>query len=215
MIAKINGILAELDGENHLLILAAGHIGYEVMIPGYAIHEFGNKVGREITLFCLEYYEGSAAGGNLIPRLIGFPQQRDKLFFQKFITVKGIGIRKALRALDRPIKDIAACIEAGDAKGLTQLPEIGKRSAEQIIAELNGKLTDFAIGGQTTGSKSFGPPKSTLTGIEREALEILIQLGEKREIAEEMIQKAMSQIEGIQSTDALIQGVYRVKGGII
>ena len=50
--------------------------------------------------------DGDANGGNLEPRLIGFLRRDDKKFFEKFITVKGIGPKKALKALALPrLKD--------------------------------------------------------------------------------------------------------------
>src|SRR5262245_65553114 len=97
-----------------------------------------------MTFHTLMYLQGDGSGGNIEPRLIGFLRPADKKFFEKFITVKGIGPRKALKALALPVGEIAQAIESKDARFLTQLPEIGKRTAEQIVAELSGKVQDFA-----------------------------------------------------------------------
>jgi Holliday junction DNA helicase RuvA len=210
MIARITGTLAELDTESNSVVLELGDIAYELMVPGYAVSDLSQQRNRPITLYCLEYYEGSSAGGNLIPRLIGFPRNADKSFFQRFISVKGIGIRKALRALARPLAEVASYIESGDDKMLSTLPEIGKRTAQQIIAELKGKMGDFAL-----EATRPGVARKPLSGIEREALEILLQLGERQNEAEDLIVRATQTFDNVQSTDALIQAIYRIKAGVV
>ena len=92
------------------------------------------------------YLEGDPNRGNLEPRLIGFLTARDKKFFELFTTVNGIGPKKALKALSVPIADVAHAIESGNTRFLVDLPQIGKRLAEQIVATLSGKLGTFAEG---------------------------------------------------------------------
>jgi Holliday junction DNA helicase RuvA len=209
MIARITGTLIELDPEANSVMLEVGDIAYELMVPGYAVSNLSQKTNQTITLYCLEYYEGSATGGNLIPRMVGFPQSGDKVFFQRFISVKGIGIRKALRCLARPLADIAHSIEAADTKMLITLPEIGKRTAELIIAELKGKMADFAMAATGTAAAARTP----LTPIETEALEILLQLGERATDAEEFIARALNTFADPPTPAALVQAVYRLKTG--
>ena len=212
MIARITGTLAELDTDANTVLLEVDDIGYEIMVPGYAVSDLSEQLRRSITFYCLEYYEaGGTVGGNLIPRLIGFPQSQDKAFFQRFISVKGIGIRKALRALAKPLADIAYCIEEGDTKMLTTLPEIGKRTAEQVVAELRGKMGEFAIAATGRAAKA----DKAMTEIEKEAIEILLQLGERRVEAEELVGRAAKHFSDINSTDALVQAVYRMKSKVM
>ena len=211
MIVRITGTLVNLDTDANSVVLELDNVAYEIMVPGYAVSDLSEQLNRTVTLHCLQYFEGSATGGNLFPRLVGFPQPGDKLFFQRFISVKGIGIRKALRALARPLCDIAVGIESADTQMLSTLPEIGKRTAQQIIAELKGKMEDFALGGATLSMTS----KKPLTDIEREALEILLQLGERRSDAEELISRAAATFDEIKSTDTLVQAVYKLKSGVV
>ena len=211
MIARITGTLAELDTDTNAVLLEVADVAYEVMVPGYSVSDLSEQLGRPVTLHCLEYYESSGSmGGNLTPRIIGFPQVQDKQFFQRFISVKGIGARKALRALARPLGEIAASIESGDAKMLATLPEIGKRTAEQIIAELRGKMDAFAL----EATRAIAPDKP-LTAIQKEVLEILLQLGEKRVDAEQLISRVADAQPDVDSTDAFVQAVYRMKAGVI
>jgi len=210
MIARITGTLVELDTESNSVVLELGDMAYELMVPGYAVSDLSEQRNRAITLYCLEYYEGSSTGGNLIPRIIGFPHAGDKKFFQRFISVKGIGIRKALRALAKPLAEVASYIESGDDKMLSTLPEIGKRTAQQVIAELKGKMSDFAL-----ESARAGVAHKPLSDMEREALEILLQLGERQTEAEELILRATQTFDEVRSTDALVQAVYRLKAGVV
>ena len=97
MIARMTGIVADVGVGT--MILERDGIGYEILVPGYAVGELIACKGQAVTLHTMEYYEGSAAGGNLIPRIVGFLHPEDRAFFERFITVKGIGVRKAIKAL--------------------------------------------------------------------------------------------------------------------
>ena len=210
MISRITGTLIDLDSNANTVQVEAGHLVYEVMVPGYTISDLSQRLSKSITLYCLEVYESTGGmGSNLVPCMVGFPQAADKAFFLQFIKVKGIGMRKALRTLTKPLAVIAAMIEDGDAKMLATLPEIGKRTAEQVIAELKGKLADFAV----AAPSSAGGVERVLSDMQREALEILLQLGERRSDAEELIERAANAFEDDISTDTLVQAVYRLKSG--
>lgn len=206
MIAGIEGKLVTLNEETALV--QVGAITYEVMLPGYGVNALAGSIGQEISLCTMEYYEGSLGGGNLVPRMVGFLSPSEREFFSTFISVKGLGVRKGLRALSMPIADIAAAIEAGDEKMLMTLPSIGKRMAQQVIAELKGKLEGFAVGAETArvAATKFKP-------FQTEALEILVAWGEKRNEAMELIEIAGQKHPEVQTAEALVPLVYRLKQG--
>ena len=206
MIAQIEGKLVGLDKEKGLL--KVGQVCYEMMLPGYVISELGNRIGQDITLCTMEYYEGTPTGGNLIPRMVGFLSQGEKTFFDKYTTVKGMGIKKGLKSLTVPIATIAAAIEAGDEKLLMSLPSVGKRLAQLIIAELKGKLGDFAIG---AAAPDTAP---AFKRFQTEALEILIAWGEKRTEAMELVQLACKKHPEIKTAEELVPLIYRIKQGV-
>ena len=97
MIARLEGKLARLDTDKALV--QVGSIGYEVLLPGYCVNALSGRVGTDVTLCTMEYYEGTPGGGNLVPRMVGFLSEGEKDFFTKFTSVKGIGVKKALAAL--------------------------------------------------------------------------------------------------------------------
>jgi Holliday junction DNA helicase RuvA len=129
-------------------------------------------------------------------------------FFTKFISVKGMGIKKGLRALSIPIANIAGAIESGDEKMLVSLPAIGQRMASQIVAELKGKLQTFAAGAEPTKAQP------QFKAFQNEALEILVAWGEKRNEAMELIQLACQRHPAIATAEALVPLVYRLKQGV-
>jgi len=207
MIATIEGKLVRLDSD--CCLVRVGAVGYEVMLPSYCVSALSGETGSDITLCTMEYYEGTPGGGNLIPRMVGFLNADERNFFTKYISVKGMGIKKGLRSLSIPIATIAAAIEDADDKTLMSLPSVGKRMAQQIIAELRGKLQSFAVGAELTGPTGAG-----FKPFQTEALEILMALGEKRTEAMELVELACKKHPDIDSAEALVPLVYRLKQGV-
>src|ERR1700689_1733144 len=133
MISEITGELRRVQQDRGEL--GGGSVTYEILVPASDISELQGGIGEEITFHTIFDLEGDATRGGLTPRLIGFLRAEDKRFFQLFITVKGIGPKRALRALVEPTGQIAGAIESKNTRFLVALPEIGKRPAEQIVAQ--------------------------------------------------------------------------------
>ncbi len=207
MIVRMTGVVAEVS-DDRILIDRDG-IGYEVLICGHAAGELAELEGTKVTLHTMEYYEGSSAGGNLIPRLIGFLRREDRAFFERFIKVKNIGARKALKALTLPTGTVASAIESGNAAALAGMPGIGKRAAEQIIAELRGKVTDFAIG--SGEAEATEPDTDAWSAAQRDAMEVMVALGERRPDAQRWMERAISQFPGEHGPDEWVRLAYRAK----
>jgi Holliday junction DNA helicase RuvA len=208
VIAGIEGKLVQLGTETGLV--RVGAITYEVMLPGYCVSALAGRIGDDVSLCTMEYYEGSLGGGNLIPRLVGFLSPVEREFFSTFISVKGLGIRKGLRALSIPIADVAGAVEAGNEKVLMTLSGIGRKMAQQIVTELKGKLEAFAFGAEPAARTA----QTRLKPFQAEAIEILVAWGEKRNEAMELIELAGQRHPDIDTAEALVPLVYRLKQGI-
>src|SRR3954454_1935780 len=143
MITKITGIPTAVAPDT--LTLAVGAFEYEILIPEFARRNLQDKLGREVVLHTVEYLEGNAMQGRLIPRLVGFLSPIEREFFDLFCEVDGVGVKKALRAMVRPVQEVAAMIEEQDAKGLATLPGVGPATADRIIAKLRRKVPKFAL----------------------------------------------------------------------
>ena len=142
MIASLTGELREVAEDR--VYVAVGPMLYELLVAAADVELLAAQVGEELTFHTIFYMQGDGSGSNIEPRLIGFLRKEDKKFFEKFITVKGIGPKTALRALTVPVGEIATAIESKNTKFLTGLSGIGRRTAELMIAELSGKVGAFA-----------------------------------------------------------------------
>lgn len=73
--------------------------------------------------------------------LFGFNSKAEKGLFMSLIKVSGIGPKMATKILSAAKTEmILNMIDSSDVKGLTQLPKVGKKTAEQMILTLKGKL---------------------------------------------------------------------------
>jgi Holliday junction DNA helicase RuvA len=204
MIAAITGELRRVN-ENSVY-LQGGQLIYEVLVPAADLAGLQARIGKEIVFHTIFDLEGDASRGSLSPRLIGFLRPQDKAFFQLFITVKGIGPKRALRALVQPTGLIAQAIESKNARFLVELPEIGKRTAEQIIAELAGKMTAFAAGPATPGAAI-----SARSSSEETAIEGAMALGISRPDAERLLDRAKPATGGPATIETLLKEMLRLR----
>jgi Holliday junction DNA helicase RuvA len=141
------------------------------------------------------------------PVLIGFQNNIEKDFFQVFITVSGIGPRAALKALNKPISMIAKAIDEGDVKFLRSLPGIGEQRAKEIVAKLQNKVGRFGLIQDSKIKEVVDNHK----GIIEDALAVLMQLEYKKPEAMQMIKKAMEISPDIETTEELLNLVYKQK----
>jgi holliday junction DNA helicase RuvA len=205
MIARIRGQLEELTEST--VTVATGDLAYEVLIPACDVERLHRRLGQPVVFHTIHYLEGDPSHGQVTPRLIGFLNETDRDFFKVFTTVKGIGVRKALLALIKPVAEIAAAISAKDAKILSSLPGVGPRSAERIIADLHGKVDIFA-------GEIVPVAEQTLTDAGTEAIAILIQLGEKQADARALVERVLAVSPDLDQPEAIIQTAYRLKAGL-
>ena len=142
-----------------------------------------------------------------IPVLIGFFNEIERDFFEIFITVSGIGPRAALKALNKPMSLIARAIDEGDMAFLKGLPGIGEQRAREIIAKLQNKVGRFGL--IQDDRLKEGSVKSK--DIAEEALAVLTQLEYKKQEALKMIKNALQESGDIQTTEELLNKVYKQK----
>ncbi|HUR52838.1 MAG TPA: Holliday junction branch migration protein RuvA [Gemmataceae bacterium] len=143
MMTKMTGLLVRvLDDEARVQI---GPYEYQVMVPEAVRRVIQMRTGQEITFHISEYFEGNAGGNRFVPRRIGFLTEAELDFFDLFCTVEKIGAKKALKAMARPVKEIADAIARQDSRWLSTLPGIGATTAEQIVTTLKRKVAQFAM----------------------------------------------------------------------
>jgi Holliday junction DNA helicase RuvA len=143
MITRVSGTLERV--EPTAVEIAVGPMVHEVLVTDLVRRSLQSKLGQPVVLHTLEYLEGNPTRGNLVPRLVGFLSEAEREFFELVCEVDGVGVRKALRAIVRPVGEIAAAIEEQDAKALASLPGIGAATAERMIAKLRRRMPKFAL----------------------------------------------------------------------
>jgi Holliday junction DNA helicase RuvA len=202
MITKITGIPIAVAGD--VLTLAVGAFEYEVLIPEFARRRLQDQVGREVSLHTVEYLEGNPMQGRLIPRLVGFLNPVEREFFEMFCEVDGVGVKKALRAMVRPVQEVATMIEEQDAKGLATLPGIGPATAERVIAKLRRKVPKFAL----LVARDVAPAADVERDLLAEAFDVLRVLGHSEAEARRLLDNALDKKGKYKDVDALLHAVY-------
>ncbi|HEX3359289.1 MAG TPA: Holliday junction branch migration protein RuvA [Tepidisphaeraceae bacterium] len=208
MISSLTGELQRVDEDR--IHLKAGAIVYELLVPAADLAELRANRGEELTLHTIFYLAGDISRGGAEPTLIGFIRVDDKRFFNKFTTVKGIGVKTALRALTVPVGEIAQAIESRDVKFLVSLDGIGKRTAELMVAELAGKVGEFAAP-MTATVRSSQPSFARRPPVEEDAIGALMQLGERRIDAEHLLDRAKQANPRLAAADVMVREALRMR----
>lgn len=212
MITKITGKLVGLSGAD--ATLEVGAFEYEVFVPEFVRRQLQSQIGQTISLQTIEYIDGNPQkGGKMVPRLVGFLNGIEREFFEMICSVDGVGVKKALGAMVRPVREVAEAIEEQDVKTLSALPGIGPAMAERIVAKLRRKMAKFALMIAREAPAGAGE-KSSQNDVINEGYEALIALGHSPADARDKIMKAAQAKGKVKSVEDLIQEVYRqVKGG--
>ena len=209
MISHICGKLKRKK-EDRVFVDVQG-LSYEILVPVAvmkAIEQDHLKEGDPIALVTYHYLQVEPSRG--IPVLIGFLKEIEREFFEKFITVSGVGPRAACRALSLPISMIARAIDEADQSFLESLPGIGSQRAKEIIAKLQGKVGKFGL----IQDQEISQGRASLDGdVSTEALEVLLQLQYKRQEAMAMIKEALARQSKPKSVEDLLNEVYRQRTG--
>lgn len=192
MITRITGKLAGLQLDS--AYIAVGAFEYEVFVPEFVRRQMQSLIGENVSLRTIEYMEGNPQKGRLTPRMVGFMNDVEREFFDMICSVDGVGVKKALRAMVRPVQEVSVAIEEKDIKQLSTLPGIGPAVAERIVAKLRRKMTKFAL----MISEDFPTMGGDARDLMHEAYEALISVGH-------------TVVEARKKIDALVEGGKKFK----
>jgi Holliday junction DNA helicase RuvA len=203
VITNISGRL--LAVANDSLTLQVGPFQYEVLIPEFARRRLQGEIGRDISLHTIEYLEGNAMQGRLTPRLIGFMSEVEREFFDLVCEVDGVGVKKALRAMVRPVREVAQSIEEQDLKALSGLPGVGPATAERIVAKLRRRMPKFAL------MVAREEPREADVGhdILVETYDALRSLGHSESDARRLVEGVASGKVKFKSVEEMLQAIYQ------
>jgi Holliday junction DNA helicase RuvA len=203
MISSISGKVIE-KGKNYLHIDIGG-ICYEVFIPQTVMQRLEENIDTDGKVSLKTFHYHQIEPSKATPVLIGFLNDIEKDFFEIFITVSGIGPRAALKALNKPISQIAQAIDEADINFLKSLPGIGEQKAKEIIAKLQNKVGKFGL----IQDGRIREQAEKAKDIVQEGLSVLMQLGYKKPEASNMIKKALEISGDIQTAEDLLNLVYK------
>jgi len=202
LITRITGRLQSVSDDT--LTLSIDAFDYQVLIPEFTRRQLQGQLNEEISLHTIQYLDGNPMQGRLTPRLIGFMTAVEREFFELFCSVDGVGVKKALRAMIRPVPEVAALIEEQDAKGLTAFPGIGPATAERIIAKLRRKVPKFAL--------LVAREQTYEAEVERDVVsdtfEVLRSLGHSETDAHALLDTVLETKQKFKDVESLLQAVY-------
>jgi holliday junction DNA helicase RuvA len=202
MIRKITGRLCSLQDQE--AGIEVGAFEYQVLVPEFVRRQLQSRLDQTVTLMTIEYIDGNPQKGRLVPRLVGFLHAAEREFFELICQVDGVGVRKALQAMVRPVHDVATSIEEKDIKGLSTLPGIGPAVAERIVAKLRRKMARFALLVEEDAPAEKREDRDVLN----EGYEALLALGHTSTDAREQIEKAVQARGKFKTVEDLLQQIY-------
>jgi Holliday junction DNA helicase RuvA len=173
MIGRIQGILVSVHPPR-LLVDCQG-VGYEIDVPMSTLYQLP-ETNQKITLLTHFQVREDAQ------QLFGFATETEREAFRQLIKISGVGSRTALAVLSgMSVNELAQAIAMQEAGRLTQVPGIGKKTAERLCLELKGKLApDLGIvGGKPQAIEASSEVLQALLALgysEKEALLALKQI---------------------------------------
>lgn len=213
VITQLRGILRSVSDEE--LILAIEPFDVEILISDHARRQLQAKVGELITLHTIFYIEGGQMSSRMIPRLVGFLSTIDREFFDIFCSVDGVGVRKALRAMVRPVRELARMIQDQEVKGLATLPGIGEATAERMVAKLRRKIGKFTliVGKDAEGidehsTEKNGAAENAEPDVIRDTYAALLSVGHNESQAREALDRVLVGKKKYKSVADLLDAIY-------
>jgi holliday junction DNA helicase RuvA len=210
VLTKVRGILHTVSDECVTLLIEPFEI--EVQIPEQTRRLLQSRLGEPVALHTILYIEGGAMVSRLVPRLVGFLSAIDREFFDIFCSVDGVGARKALRAMVRPVRELARTIQDQDVKALSTLPGIGEATAERIVAKLRRKVGKFAliVGPQSAAApaEANGAPENAEPDVIRDTFAALLSVGHTDSQAREAIDRVLAGKKKFKSVADMIEAIY-------
>lgn len=180
------------------ILLEIGPVTVRLLAPGYFLRHVSE--GDDALFFLL--FQIVNEGNKGVPLAVAFPSVSDRDFFTKFISVSGVGVRAAAKAMVIPPSELASAISSGDIKVLKSLPGIGNSRAKQIIAKLQ----------DTMSQSSYVSSNSSANMNAVDARAILEQLGIPSSEAVSLINSAIAKVGADVSASALVGAAMKSRG---
>lgn len=190
MITSIKGTLTEISPTD--ITIDINGIGYEILIPLSSFDKLP-KVGSECKILTYLHVRED------IHQLYGFITHEERDLFRLLITISGIGPKTALTILSgMSTENLKNAIASGNTVLLSEIPGIGKKTAQRMVVELKEKIGGVSI-------KMPKPlPKEEEIAL-NDAIRALINLGYKQISAQSAVEKALAETNGEIKLEELLK----------
>ena len=178
------------------LVVECGGVGYDLAVSTSTLVKLGN-IGQQVTVYTYLQVQEDAL------RLFGFYSREEKAMFENLLTVSGVGPKLAIQILSgQELGQLVTSIVNADVKAIASSKGVGKKTAERIVLELQGKLNadgalESILGGNATPVATSGDE------ITRDAVEALMSFGISRSQAEQAVAKVRGNADDLESVIAL------------
>ena len=195
MISRVGGRLVGLDTDRVEIETAAGLV-YEVHVPLSVFHRLPAK-GTDLQLLTAYVVQEEK------PHLYGFLEEHERTLFHRLLGAHRVGPRLALAMLSTyNAGRLARLIAEKDARALTQVGGLGRKTAERVILDLSDKVEDIAAAAGRAGPEA---------GRAAEAVAALTGLGYSFAEADAAVREA-SRENGDRSTEEIVRAVLATRG---
>lgn len=199
MIAYIRGTLVEKSPAS--AIVEACGIGYELSIPT-STYDRLPKTGDEVKLLAYHIVREDDEA------LYGFATQAERELFAKLTLVSGVGPKIALSILSgASMGELSLAIASADARRLSAIKGVGKKTAEKIVIELKDKINAIEALSMSGGATVAQREKAFLL----DARKALSALGFSDEIASKMVAKVIAANPEISDTESVVRAALKSK----
>ena len=193
MIAYIRGTLAEKGPDR--VVIEAGGVGYELLIPVSTFDRLPREGGEAKLLawHCVREDD---------EMLFGFATKEEREMFLKLTQVSGVGPKIALAILSgSSIGELSLAIASGNAKRISSIKGVGRKTAEKICVELKDKVSALAA----LAANSRGGAGDSNAPVIRDAILALTSLGFSEEVANKMVSKVLASDPAVKDAETLIR----------
>ncbi|MBY0554175.1 Holliday junction branch migration protein RuvA [bacterium] len=192
MIGFLEGTVFDVSSES--FIINVNGVGYDVSASSQTLADVQVLLGQKMKVWIYSHVREDAF------QLFGFLTKPEKDFFIQLLKVNGVGPKSALSVMSGArLAQIQDWIESSDAKALSSLPKVGKKTAEQIILTLQGKLVRVE-------TKAKGPK---LNETHRQISSALVNLGFKNQTVDQFI---ATLAQTITIEDGVREGLKKLSG---
>lgn len=193
MIAYIRGILIEKSFDR--VVVEASGVGYELFIPVSTFDKLPRE-GDEVKLLAWHCVREDDE------MLFGFASAAEREMFLKLTQVSGVGPKIAIAILSgSSIGELSLAIASGNAKRISAIKGVGKKTAEKICVELKDKVNAIEALAATSRSSKDDARAPVL----RDAILALSALGFNEETANRMVTKVIQDNPAVSDVETLIR----------